>query len=412
MADPDVKVIPGALGAVLRYGPIIAFAVGVRRVALVALRASVREAAAAEDPVAALVDALADHGDVEGFAAVVLGAVSPTSVLHGDMDIHVESQLGVTHFNARTATGVVREPLSSTCTRVRLGSEDAEDAEGLDLEAGVVPGDGVVILMSAIQVPAAPPAPAVRSARTMASKVVDLPVDVQKYASAVVRGVAKDGVDDLEHAPPVVEFESVLLTGPRRPPPAASQDRRALPIATLRPSPTANTEVDPSRRPVPGADVARVRGLKCGRGHFNHPHAANCAWCGLAMLQVSRVLVEGERPPLGVLVIDEEATFTLDADYVIGRQPGNDPEVNGDSVRQIVLDDPQRSVSRVHARVRLDGWDVVVADNGSANGTWVLRPDRAQWPERLPPHSRRPLRPGETLRIGSHALTFYSHHLR
>ncbi len=45
----------------------------------------------------------------------------------------------------------------------------------------------------------------------------------------------------------------------------------------------------------------------------------------------------------------------------IGRGPQND----------IVLDDPERAVSRFHAEVRREGDDYVLIDLNSQNGTWV-----------------------------------------
>ncbi|WP_432559494.1 FHA domain-containing protein [Granulicoccus sp. GXG6511] len=156
-------------------------------------------------------------------------------------------------------------------------------------------------------------------------------------------------------------------------------------------------------------DEVEVAGLRCARGHFNHPHAANCAWCGLGMIQVSHVLVKRPRPSLGVLVVDGLATFTLDADYVLGRQPHVAPGVDGKRVREIVLS-ADRAISRAHAAIRLVDWDVMVEDLGSGIGTWVQQP--AQLPFQLPPGQRVPLAPGAIVHLGPHRLTFHSHFLR
>ena len=44
-----------------------------------------------------------------------------------------------------------------------------------------------------------------------------------------------------------------------------------------------------------------------------------------------------------------------------------------------LLPDVKKAISRVHARIRLDGWNVTVADAGSANGTFVAQPGDQSW---------------------------------
>lgn len=199
------------------------------------------------------------------------------------------------------------------------------------------------------------------------------------------------------HGPPTApqpavlrpRFEAVSLVG-------TEPAQRGAPL------PLAREEADDS-------ESVRVAGLRCANGHFNHPHAANCAWCGLGMIQVSHVLVRQPRPPLGVLVVDGHTTFTLDADYVLGRQPHVRPEVDGVRVREIVLS-ADRAISRAHAAVRLVDWDVVVEDLGSGIGTWVQQRD--QLPFQLAPGRPVPLGPGAVVHIGPHRLTYHSHFLR
>lgn len=176
------------------------------------------------------------------------------------------------------------------------------------------------------------------------------------------------------------------------------------PAAAGAPLPIAGKESDDDDHPQ-----VEVAGLRCGRGHFNHPYAANCAWCGLSMIQVSHVMVKQPRPPLGVLVVDGQASFTLDADYVLGRQPHVRPEVDGHKVREIVLS-ADRAISRAHAAVRLVDWDVVVEDLGSGIGTWVQQ--RGQLPFQLPPGHPVPLAPGAVVHLGPHRLTYHSHFVR
>lgn len=73
----------------------------------------------------------------------------------------------------------------------------------------------------------------------------------------------------------------------------------------------------------------------------------------------------------------------------IGRTTNND----------VVIADT--SVSRLHAYVRRDGANWVVADAGSKNGSWLRG-------ETLEPRKERPLPSRALLRLGDVELTFYS----
>lgn len=175
-----------------------------------------------------------------------------------------------------------------------------------------------------------------------------------------------------------------------------------------------NAPRPPAAKPLPTGSGARraggvtVAGLRCSQGHFNHPLAAHCAWCGIGMAQVSHVLVREPRPAVGVLIVDAQGTFTLDADYVLGREPRVREEVDGVGVREIVLG-PDRSISRAHAAVRLRDWAVLVEDLGSALGTWVQQP--GQGPFCIPSGQPVELAPGGVFFVGPHRLTFHSHFL-
>jgi pSer/pThr/pTyr-binding forkhead associated (FHA) protein len=116
--------------------------------------------------------------------------------------------------------------------------------------------------------------------------------------------------------------------------------------------------------------------------------------------------VIGTRPPLGLLVFENGATYTVDADYLIGRNPQIDERVGSGELRSIMLEDLTGAVSRVHAEVRLDGWDVTVADSGSSNGTFVA-PAGQDWAELVPGEAHR-LVPGTRVRLGDAVFSFES----
>jgi len=152
----------------------------------------------------------------------------------------------------------------------------------------------------------------------------------------------------------------------------------------------------------------QVRGVFCKNRHFNDPRQLFCAVCGINMVQQTPVLVNGTRPPLGVIVLDDGAVFQLDSDYLLGRDPASDGRVQAGDVRGVPLQDQSNQISRVHARLELRGWDVVLIDNSSTNGTYVNPPKSAGW-QRLPAGGEHVLTQGARVRIGDRTLAFNTH---
>ncbi|MDR2985110.1 MAG: FHA domain-containing protein [Nocardiopsaceae bacterium] len=151
-----------------------------------------------------------------------------------------------------------------------------------------------------------------------------------------------------------------------------------------------------------------IQGVYCKNGHFDDPEALFCAICGISMNQQTLVPRPGERPPLGVLLLDDGAVFQLDSDYVIGREPGLDGSVAEGKARPLRISDETGIVSRVHVRVHLDGWRVLVTDLGSANGTRVLLPGQpAEQP--LVPQVPIVLATGSQVDLGGRGFRYESH---
>ena len=83
-----------------------------------------------------------------------------------------------------------------------------------------------------------------------------------------------------------------------------------------------------------------IQGVYCKNGHFDDPEALFCAICGISMNQQTLVPRPGERPPLGVLLLDDGSVFQLDSDYVVGREPSLDGSVAAGKARPLrVADD-------------------------------------------------------------------------
>ncbi|MGH3185971.1 MAG: FHA domain-containing protein [Streptosporangiaceae bacterium] len=155
-----------------------------------------------------------------------------------------------------------------------------------------------------------------------------------------------------------------------------------------------------------------VLGVYCKNGHFDDPEARYCAVCGISMAQLTKAPRKGKRPPLGVLVLEDGSVFQLDADYVIGREPSLDSSVADGSARPLRLTDSEGLVSRIHAKIELDGWQVYISDLESANGTYIQLPGEPDG-KLLPPRVRTPLVAGARVRVGrDHGFTYDSHRHR
>jgi predicted component of type VI protein secretion system len=164
---------------------------------------------------------------------------------------------------------------------------------------------------------------------------------------------------------------------------------------------------EPTPEPAATPDDDLVSGIMCSREHFNNPSARYCMVCGISMVHLTHRLVEGRRPTLGFAVFDDGATYAFDRPYVIGREPAD--EADERHAEPLLLDDAERTVSRAHAELRLVGWDVVLRDLGSTNGTFVWNPPARRW-DRLEPGQERRLDSGATVSIGRRTFVFESVH--
>jgi hypothetical protein len=207
-----------------------------------------------------------------------------------------------------------------------------------------------------------------------------------------------------------------LLADPNRPPTLVADPSRPGTLLAD-PSRTLADSVTGAHEPVPvenagGADVegpapVLVDGVLCARQHFNDPNVRYCRQCGLGIAQGGRNVQRQPRPPLGVLLLDDGTGFVLDADYVLGREPLLNEDVAAGRARPLRITDPDGTVSRLHVRVSLVGWQVEVSDLGSANGS-VLHP--LTGPETpLKPHDPVIIEPGTQVAVGRRSFQYLSH---
>lgn len=168
------------------------------------------------------------------------------------------------------------------------------------------------------------------------------------------------------------------------------------------PEPPAPTEIDVAFSQLGGtpASPPTVEGVLCSRGHFNDPRSHFCHFCGLAMHHASFILIRQTRPQLGVLVFDDGEGFELTGPVIIGREPDT-----RHGLQTLTPSHSTSTMSRVHAEIRADGWDVVLIDRNSSNGTFVWQPGIRAW-RRLAPDQPETLVAGVTVAFGQRTARF------
>lgn len=161
-----------------------------------------------------------------------------------------------------------------------------------------------------------------------------------------------------------------------------------------------------SNQPASDRSAVVVEGVLCASEHFNDPEARVCRQCGASLEQQPRSVLRRQRPPLGVLVFDDGTRVTLDGDYVLGREPVLDFDVMAGRARPLRISDPEGTVSRLHLRVSLVGWQVEVSDLGSANGSVLRAPGEERT---LAPFEPIVLEPGTRIGIGHRSMQYLAY---
>lgn len=145
--------------------------------------------------------------------------------------------------------------------------------------------------------------------------------------------------------------------------------------------------------PPPG--IPMVHAVKCPAGHLNPTHASTCRVCAVALGTQEQITVP--RPVLGRLVISTGGEADLTGPLLVGRAPRLDGSFSGQPPELVVVQSPEREVSSNHLEVRIEGWQVLVVDLGSTNGTTVRLPSRP--PQRLRSGEPFPITPGSVVSL-------------
>lgn len=261
-----------------------------------------------------------------------------------------------------------------------LGCVDPPSTQGhpiLDLRLGIVPGGGAVVH---------------RSARTQSpglNRTGDHRLSISGEESVQPPQPPKAPPSQIaaEPEPEVRPFEAVNWDEP-----LPVEER--TPLAVLDDAQSADT--------VQEIDAREVLGITCSRGHFNNPKAGYCQVCGISMIHLTHRLEPGVRPTLGFVVFADGATYALDRPYLIGRNPQPTPE---SGCTPLATQDSSQSVSREHAKLDLEDWDVVYIDLGSTNGSFLWDPSTAHWSP-IAPNAPLVLTSGSTVSVGRMTFVF------
>ena len=392
----------------------------------------------------------AEPEDLPEFALVIDAGDHLAVLVHGDVTVSVTGEQDLS-FSAAESLAWVERVVPLPCETVTIespsggsASRAAESPRGLplDLLAGTVPGSGATLQRGATATSTSERA-AEPGAQEQA-RVLERPAYLRSGTGGPPKGPAESEVTGpvpagASAAPeagrePGHAAEPVTAPAVPRPdgaPPAREasdgtdghtvlrqtvQVRRVSLARHGRPAGGARRAPLPVGAAAGGSftaahgQVVLIQGVLCPAGHLNEPGAGTCAPCG-APIGGEAPRVTQPRPPLGVLVTDEGAVYTVTTDYVIGRDPEHAPDVVAGRARALVLRDAENSTSRVHARLSVSGWEVLVADSGSANGTFVSSGGQAGPWNAVYREPGTPLRPGDRVRLGKRQLLFDRYHL-
>ena len=327
---------------------------------------------------------LGPSGEMPGFALLVRTGHSLRALVHGPVRILVDGRApGQPSAGGagRVAEHVLEDGAWHGATVTADGDAvlpDLTDVLSLDLGSGSVPGAGVTLH------------------RVPAGRAQQPPAAETTGASAAFGGTTSSTA-----LRPTVQFRTVLLgecavqaAGGR---PGRGRRRPPLPVAGARgEGAVGNGSTGPE---------VLVEGVLCPTGHFTDPELSTCPTCGTPLPPDGR-RVSLPRPPLGILVTDGGTMYTVTGDFVIGREAEGAPEVLAGQARPLPLRDAARSTSRVHARLTIRGWKVLLSDNRSANGTFVSRHGAAGPWLPVTPQAPVTLVHGDRVRLGKRQLLF------
>jgi hypothetical protein len=170
--------------------------------------------------------------------------------------------------------------------------------------------------------------------------------------------------------------DTQLLPSPVAGPEAEIQRDVAAPVVSTGPdSGSAAAEpVDAASTSEPWRDDSvqdsAILAVLCQNRHANPPNSISCRVCGSPLASKVPQFVAG--PVLAVLRASDGSTAEVDRPVLIGRAPSADRS-SSRPPRLMTVPSPNHDISRTHLEVAPDGWQIVVTDLNSTNGTVLVR---------------------------------------
>ena len=241
--------------------------------------------------------------------------------------------------------------------------------------------------------PAPAAVPAVGAARRLGS-----PTPSESHEPLVAPGAPSADAD--------VTVEAVLL--------AKSLNERHGELASAVSSPTSprrQTSVDATVDLAPGevlldespAPLRTVDALICLECHGpNPPMTARCRSCSVLLSEANSGVRTVPQPCLGRIHLSGGREEPLDADLLIGRNPARD--ALGPHQRAVVHGTGDRSISRRHIELKLEGWQVTALNLKKGAGTTVE--SRLGGCTKLLPGVPHQLAEGDTVQFGGTWLRY------
>jgi hypothetical protein len=196
--------------------------------------------------------------------------------------------------------------------------------------------------------------------------------------------------------------DTQLLPSPSDGPEAEVQPRVAAPVvsATADSASDAVEHVDAGSAletsPDDSVQDSAILAVLCQNRHANPPNSISCRVCGSLLARKVPQFVAG--PVLAVLRASDGSTAEVDRPVLIGRAPSADRS-SRQSPRLMTVASPNHDISRTHLEVAPQGWQVLVTDLNSTNGTVLVRPGAVDR-QRLAPGEPVPAQVGSVIELG------------
>ena len=152
------------------------------------------------------------------------------------------------------------------------------------------------------------------------------------------------------------------------PPPPMSAGLAATPVA----------EVDsPGPPSSPASELSQdslIMAVVCQDGHASPQNATTCRICGNPIAPQGPRLIP--RPVLAVVRAPDGTTVAVDRAVLVGRAPSSHLS-SARAPRLMTVPSPGHDISRTHVEIAPEGWQIIVTDLNSTNGTVLVRPGGA-----------------------------------